>query len=236
MDWAYFFDIDGTIVEIALTPDNVQVDKDLLASIRELHERTHGAVALVTGRSISDVDKFFPIAGMLVAGQHGAEWRDANGKVSTHRTNVEGLSLVRRELEMVARRHPELFPEFKGLSVALHYRANPRLGGYANRLMRSLQSRFVPEFTLLHGKCIVELKPSGRDKGAAIQELMAVRPFQGRLPVFLGDDKTDEFGFQVINEMGGHSIKIGMGRTSARWRLKDVTAVREWLRSGIAGK
>lgn len=233
MHWAYFFDIDGTLIEIAPFPDEVFVDRDLAELIQRLHALTGGAVALITGRSIDDVDRFFPVPGAAVAGQHGLELRSPQGRLIRHPVRVESLNEVRQELIAATARHRGLLAEFKGLSIALHYRAAPRLAGYAHRLMRSLQSRFVPDFVLQRGKRVVELKPAGRDKGVAIMELMQELPFRGRTPVFVGDDVTDEFGFGVVNEMGGYSIKVGGGRTSARWRLQDVSAVKGWLMQGL---
>jgi trehalose 6-phosphate phosphatase len=233
MQWAYFFDIDGTLIEIAASPDQIFVDRQLAALIERLHAVTGGAVALITGRSIRDVDQVFPVTGMAVAGQHGLELRDAWGHLITHALRTESLNEVRQQLIEAIARHSGLVAELKGLSIALHYRAAPRLAGYAHRLMRSLQARFVPDFVLQRGKRVVELKPAGRDKGVAISELMQEPPFVGRVPVFVGDDATDEFGFSVVNDMNGYSIKVGGGPTIARYRLKDVSAVKDWLAQGL---
>ena len=99
--------------------------------------------------------------------------------------------------------------------------------------MRALRSRYVPDYAILKGKRVVELKPAGKDKGVAIRELMATYPFAGRRPIFIGDDATDELGFGVVNAMGGISVKIGHGRTNAGFRLGNVKALRDWLRSGM---
>jgi trehalose 6-phosphate phosphatase len=99
--------------------------------------------------------------------------------------------------------------------------------------MRTLQEEIGPDYTILRGKKIVEIKPGGKDKGKAVKEFMAEKPFRGRLPVFVGDDATDEYGFAVVNALGGHSIKVGTGRSIARWRLPDVTAVRAWLARAV---
>jgi trehalose 6-phosphate phosphatase len=134
-------------------------------------------------------------------------------------------------LDAVAK-HPGLIAEYKGMSIALHYRHSPALASYAHRLMRKLKQRYVPDFMIQKGKRVVELKPAGTDKGVAIAEIMSEPPFAGRTPVFVGDDATDELGFKVVNRMGGHSIKIGSGRTNAKWRLKNVRSLREWLDAG----
>jgi len=234
MEWAYFFDIDGTLIELAPAPDEIHVDERLALLIERLHAWTGGAVALITGRSIADVDGFFPLDGMAVAGQHGVELRTPDGRRSVHEAPLEGLDAVRERLATVTTRHPGLLAEFKGVSVALHYRAVPQLAGYAHRVMRGLRARFLPGYCVQAGKRVVELKPAGKDKGIALTELMREYPFSGRLPVFVGDDSTDELAFSVVNEMGGHSIKVGKGRSCASWRLENVAAVREWLSEAVS--
>jgi trehalose 6-phosphate phosphatase len=133
---------------------------------------------------------------------------------------------------VIAARHPGLLLEDKELSLALHYRRQPALGSYVHRLMRTVQAQIGPDYTVQLGKRIVELKPSGKDKGQAVTEFMSETPFSGRVPVFVGDDATDEHGFAVVNTLGGYSIKVGGGRSHARWRLPDVEAVRSWLVDG----
>lgn len=235
MEWAYFLDIDGTLIELAPSPDEIHVDEQLALLVERLHAWTGGAVALITGRSIADVDSIFPLQGMAIAGQHGVELRTPDGCLSVHEAPLAGLDAVRSRLEKVTAKHPGLLAEFKGVSVALHYRAAPQLAGYAHRLMRKMQSSFLPGYTVQRGKRVVELKPAGKDKGIAISELMREAPFVGRIPVFLGDDTTDELGFSVVNEMGGHSIKVGSGSSIASWRLENVAAVRQWLEEAVTG-
>jgi trehalose 6-phosphate phosphatase len=162
-------------------------------------------------------------------GQHGIERRSASGRVHLHRLPSGQLDGARHRLGEAAGRHPGLILEDKGLSLALHYRKAPRLGGYAHRLARLEVARLGGSYCLQSGKLVVEIKPAGRDKGKAIEEFMSARPFRGRMPVFVGDDLTDEYGFVMVNRLGGHSVKVGPGLTAARWRLRDVEAVRAWL-------
>ena len=231
--WAYFFDIDGTLVEIAATPEMVVIHDDLPELIAALHFLTGGAVALLTGRAIADVDHLLPLQEIPIAGQHGLEFRTKEGSIVRPSGGEEISGAVISALEDAAARHPGLFPEFKGSSVALHYRAAPRLGPYAHRLMRALAVNHAPGFVLQKGKRVIELIPEATDKGSALRRLMSTQPFTGRLAVVVGDDLTDEAAFGAVNEMGGHSIKVGGGRTTAEFRLRDVTAVRRWLHSGI---
>ena len=228
-DWAYFFDLDGTLVELAPVPSGVHADDALRRLIMELASVADGAVAIVTGRPISDIDRLFPDVRLPVAGQHGCERRNALGQVIRHPFASTGLEVARRTLQQVVARHTDLLLEDKGLSLALHYRQAPRLASYAHRVMRTVQRASGDGFCVQAGKRVVELKPAGRDKGMAIVEFMAEIPFHGRIPVFIGDDATDEQGFGVVNELGGMSVKVGRGRTSARWQIQNVRSVRQWL-------
>lgn len=227
--WAYFFDIDGTLLDFATRPSGVTLDAELRDLIERLYRAAGQAVALISGRSIRDVDQLFPQTRLPVAGQHGTERRDAAGRVSQHPFPVERLVVARARLTEIAARHPGLWLEDKELSLALHYRGAPGLAADAQRLMAQVQAEAGPAFCLQAGKGIVELKPAGRDKGMAVQEFMQEEPFRGRVPAFVGDDVTDEFGFRMVNQLGGHSVKVGTGDTDARWRLRDVRAVRAWL-------
>ena len=232
-DWAYFFDIDGTLVDIAESPAGARLDADLLALIARLHRTAGGAVALISGRSIADIDRLIPGIRLPAAGQHGVERRDAAGGISRHAVPSRELDWVRGRLAEAAAAHRGLLLEDKGLSLALHYRRAPRLAGYAHRLVRALLSPLGERYRIQTGKRVVEMKPAGRDKGSAVLEFMHERPFRGRTPVFLGDDITDEYGFTTVNRLHGHSVKVGRGPTAARWRLRDVRAVRAWLERGM---
>lgn len=235
MEWAWFFDVDGTLVELAPTPSSVVVHDDLTPAISLLHELTGGAVSIITGRSISDVETFLDLPEVAVSGQHGLELRSADGTVTSRKVGVTHLRKIADELKKVVEKHPDLIIEEKGMSIALHYRLAPRSASYAHRVMRSLKEKYAPGFVIQKGKRVVELKPAGTDKGNVIRHLMANPPFKGRVPVFVGDDVTDEAGFKVVNEMNGYSIKVGTGPTTARYRMSGVTKLREWLVSGMTG-
>ena len=230
--WAYFFDVDGTLIDFAASPAGVRLDRSLVRLLERLHQSTGGAVALISGRSIADIDRLFPGPRLPVAGQHGVERRGASGLVARHAFPSGKLLSVRRQLADAVTRHRGLLLEVKGLSLALHYRRAPRLGGFAHRLVRSLQARIGAEFCVQSGKRVVEMKPTGRHKGIAVLEFMKEEPFRGRTPVFIGDDVTDEYGFAAVNRLDGYSVKVGSGRTVARWRVQDARAVRAWLERG----
>lgn len=231
--WAYFLDVDGTLIDIAQSPNAIQVDDALLGLVARLHHACGGALALVSGRSIADLDHHLGSIRVPMAGQHGLERRNASGRLRTHSTtSVDKLQVLRR-LEPVVARHPGLLLEDKGQTLALHYRQTPQLASYVHRLMHDAVACSGNRLCLQKGKCVLEIKPRGFDKGSAIEEFMAESPFQGRTPVFIGDDVTDEHGFDVVNRMNGLSIKVGAGKTQARWRLRDVAAVHLWLREAI---
>jgi trehalose 6-phosphate phosphatase len=235
LSWAWFFDIDGTLVEIASAPSRIVVSDDLPHIISRLRVLSGGAVSLITGRSVSDVEKFFPIDGIAVAGQHGLEMRDPSGEVEIAFTSGADFAAIRSELSDIASRHEGLIVENKGESIALHYPQAPRLAGYAHRVKRKIREAHGSDLTIQKGKRVVELKPAGANKGSAIRELMLAPPFAGRMPVFVGDDVTDEAGFRLVNSMGGHSIKVGPGKSEAKWRLRDVRDVRQWLSEAVDG-
>ena len=232
---ALFLDIDGTLLDIAPTPERVRVDPRLAALLPAVATLLSGAVALVTGRAIRDTDRMFGELVLPVAGQHGCERRDAEGTLHLHAPNPATLTRLRRLIAEFAARHEGLSLEDKGSTLALHYRAAPHLASHVHQVMRA-QFEFAREegFRLQPGKRLLEVRPEGRDKGTAIRDFMLERPFRGRLPVFVGDDRTDEHGFAVVRSMHGIAVKVGPGKTIANHRLDDVAAVRRWLDDAVA--
>jgi trehalose 6-phosphate phosphatase len=228
---AWFLDLDGTLIAIARSPRSVRVG-GARRLIEELHRSAGGAVALISGRPLADLDRLFPGTRFAAAGQHGIERRRVSGRVSVHGPARARLDRARRILGDAAAAHPRLLVEDKGLSLALHYRNAPRLGGYAHRLAGQVAVQLGDGYCVQSGKRVVEIRPAGRDKGKAVQAFMRERPFRGRTPVFLGDDSTDEYAFAVVNRLGGVSIKVGPGPTAACWRLRNVAAARQWILHG----
>ena len=231
-NWAWFLDIDGTLLEIADRPEEVHVHARNLKLLEDLRRATGGALALVSGRSIAVLDELFKPLRLPSAGQHGAERRDAQGAL--HRHPAPPLKSVFSKITKFASSHDGLVVENKGRSVALHYRLAPQLAGAAQAAVRRAAAEAGPGIEVQDGKMVFEVKPAGCDKGKAIAAFMREAPFAGRLPVFLGDDVTDELGFRVVNRLGGHSIKIGLGASAARWRLADPAEARAWLRAWLA--
>ena len=228
-DSGFFLDIDGTLLDIAERPQLVRIDDDLGHLLATTRDATGGAVALISGRSVAEIDRLFG-RNFCAAGQHGAERRDAAGKMHQHRVPLAGLRKAHERLALMVAEHPALVLEDKGMNLALHYRLAPELAATVHEALRRLVEELGDDFELQSGKMVMEIKPSGKDKGTAIAEFLAEAPFLGRLPVFIGDDLTDEFGFELINRVGGCSVKLGEGSSAANWRLPNAHAVRAWLR------
>ncbi|HVL35695.1 MAG TPA: trehalose-phosphatase [Burkholderiales bacterium] len=228
-DWAFFLDIDGTLLEIEGHPDDVHIGRAELDLLGGLQHASGGAVALISGRPLAFIDALFHPLKLPSAGQHGAEWRDAAGKRHRHRFRAEALRRAAAPVRRFAARHEGLVFEDKGASVALHYRLAPDLAGEAEAVVRAAANDGGGAIELQHGKMVLELKPAGCDKGKAIEQFLREAPFAGRVPVFLGDDVTDEFGFRMVNGLGGHSIKVGPGPTEARYRVENPAAAKAWL-------
>ncbi|MEJ2173774.1 MAG: trehalose-phosphatase [bacterium] len=232
-DWALFLDIDGTLLTHAETPDAVYVDDALRELLERLRRQNGGALALVSGRAIADVDALFEPLVLPVAGQHGVEWRDAAGNLHHLPFPEEHLRQVAQRFAAFKARHPGIVFEDKGHSLALHYRLAPQLEREVRTLVEHAVADLGQNFELQAGKLVCELKPGGHDKGTAIEAFLSTAPFEGRTPVFIGDDLTDEYGFATVQRLGGHAVKVGEGESTAEWRLADVEAVRGWLGSAV---
>ena len=228
---ALFLDFDGTMVDIAPQPQAVHVPQPLIGVLRDLQAYLHGAVAVISGRPIEQIDAFLRPLQLPIAGVHGAEWRGGSGEV--HLLHTHPLDHVEEAACLLASRNPGLLVENKRGSVALHYRQRPELEDLCLRAMQQAVDESTG-LTLLRGKMVVEAKPSGASKGQAIETLLAEPPFAGRTPVFIGDDVTDEAGFSTVQRLGGLGIKVGEGPTVAARRLADPTALRRELEAARA--
>jgi trehalose 6-phosphate phosphatase len=228
-NWAFFLEIDGTLLEIAATPKAVHTAKADCKLVAALYDKTDGALALVSGRSLEMIDELFSPMRLPAAGQHGVERRDGRSRVHQPPLSADTLARAAEPIRAFAKRHAGLVFEHKGYSMALHYRLAPQLAAAAHAVVREAARTVGEGVEVQRGKMVAELKPVGHDKGRAIETFMRERPFAGRLPVFLGDDLTDEHGFRVVDRLGGHSIKVGAGATVARWRLPHPAAARTWL-------
>jgi trehalose 6-phosphate phosphatase len=227
--WALFLDIDGTLLDLAPEPQAVRVPPGLAARIGALARGLGGALALVSGRPLSDIDRFFP-GGFDAAGTHGAQWRLGGTETAPGATVDSALERIVALLREETDRLPGVILERKPHAIAIHYRLAPECEAQVRSLARHAAETLGPAFRLQVGKLVVELLPAAASKGAAIRRFMGLPPYAGRTPVFVGDDLTDEDGFAVVNALGGLSIRVGEGnQTLARSRLPSPAAVRDWL-------
>ncbi|MGQ0591640.1 MAG: trehalose-phosphatase [Gammaproteobacteria bacterium] len=224
--WALFLDVDGTLLDFVGHPHAVELKPELVTTLSSLHGLV--PVALISGRPIVDLDRLFTPLRLPVAGQHGAERRTANGRTIPMQ-RLSQMSAARDALADFAEACPGLLLEDKGLTLALHYRLAPQLESEVEAMMKAWMQKLGGQFILLPGNMVYELRPTATDKGAAIAAFMEEPPFAGRVPVFIGDDTTDEDGFRMVNGMGGLSVKVGGGQTVADWRLSGVATVLQWL-------
>jgi len=232
-DWALFLDIDGTLLELAPEPQAVRVPPGLAARIATLAQGLGGALALVSGRPLSDIDRFFP-GRFDAAGTHGAQWRLGGTETTPGPPVDEALAGIVALLREGTNRLPGVILEPKPHALAMHYRLAPQWEAQVRSLAGRAAERLGPAFRLQAGKLVVELLPAAAGKGAAIRRFMGQPPYAGRTPVFVGDDLTDEDGFAVVNALGGLSIRVGEGEpTLAQSRLPSPAAVRDWL-AGLA--
>jgi len=228
---ALFLDVDGTLLEIAATPDRVRVPGSLRNTLQVSFEREHGALALLSGRSLEDLDQLFSPCIFPASGKHGLEVRLPSGKIVRPEVDPSVLDRARRWLNILQNDNRGLLLEDKGVALAMHYRLAPGLAPEVEVVMNEMVAELGDAFIVRPGKCVSELMPRGFDERSAIQLLMQERVFAGRTPVFVGDDLTDEVGFQAVNEMGGHSIRVGnLAETAAQYRFSSVSTVVAWLR------
>lgn len=223
---AFFFDVDGTLIDLAARPDLVVVPAALSGNLAALAERAGGALALVSGRAVSALDALFPGVDLAMAGVHGGEIRRRPGE-DVHARSAPLDAALRERLGDVADRF-RLLMEDKGSSVALHYRADPSVAPAVEAELARLVAR-MEGVGLLKGHFVFELRRAGHDKGTAIAAFMEEAPFRGRRPVFLGDDVTDEAGFAVVRAMGGLAVSVGAARPGAHLVLPDAASVRALL-------
>ena len=230
--WALFLDVDGTLLELAETPQGVHVSAALKQLLEEVRWRLDGALALVSGRSLANLDQLFSPLHFVASGVHGCERRSLNGSVMRPEIDAAAIARVRNELGTFVRTHEGLLLEDKHYAVALHFRRAPGMRDAVYRIMNEVLSHLGPTFALQAGKSVLELRPGAWSKGTSITAFMQEPPFAGRTPVFIGDDVTDEDAFEVVNAMGGVSIRVGHAlETVARYRLGGVSEVLRWLRT-----
>jgi trehalose 6-phosphate phosphatase len=233
--WALFLDVDGTLLDFAHHPDHVEVDAQLHDDLARLGTRLDGAVALLSGRPLAQLDALFDWGGRPAAGLHGAELRMPDGR--EHVTGEDpAFADVRARAEALVANVRGVMLEDKRHALGLHYRQAPQAREAAECTAQALLQDAGKGYVLQRGDHVIELKPAGVDKGRALATLMRHAPFSGRMPVMLGDDLTDEDAFLYVNANDGASVVVGIRRpTEARFALDDPAAVRAWLHDLAVG-
>jgi trehalose 6-phosphate phosphatase len=227
--WAVFLDFDGTLAEFAEAPHLVEVDAALPGTLMRLHDALGGALAVISGRPVREIDAFLAPLSLPTAGLHGLEWRHAQRETHDVHTANGDIVQVREALEAFAASIPGLQIEDKRRTVALHYRRAPDAEAACREAVTEALAGHEA-LCVLAGKMVFEIKPRGIDKGTAITRFMSEAPFGGRIPLFAGDDVTDEDGFAAVNARSGISIRVGDSRsTLARFRTDGVPALLSWL-------
>lgn len=228
---ALYLDFDGTLAELAQTPDGVVIDESLPPLLTALAARLDGALAILTGRRLAAIDALISPVHVAGAGLHGAEIRPEPGITIFHGEPAAATPLVRRLRKRFAD-DPRVLVEDKDVAVALHFRRAPARAAECREAMRAYAPPWL--FDVIDGSQVVEARPRGVDKGAALKALSRHQPFVGRRPVFVGDDRTDEDGFTAAQALSGFGVKVGDGASAARYRIGTVGEVHRWLRSSLA--
>ena len=224
---ALFLDFDGTLVELAETPDSIEVAPRLPKLLRQVARSLEGRLGIISGRSIGDIERHMDCTGLALSGSHGLELRLANGEHIPLSAAVD-LSDARARIADFAARTSGLLVEEKPRSIAVHFRQAPEQEERVREFLSQLARR--KGLAVQAGKMVLELRPKGADKGDALRAFMAEPEFAGARPVFVGDDVTDEDAFEAAAAMGGAGVLVGAERPSAaQWRLPDVESVARWL-------
>ena len=234
---AVFLDVDGTLLEIAPLPELVHVPGRLPGLIARLAKERQGALALISGRPLAQLDRLFQPWHGAAAGLHGIERRRADGSPDQilDRAGEAALDHIRPKLAAMVGDASGLVFEDKGGTIAVHYRAVPEREAEIRAYAETLLNETEPALRLIAGKMVVEFQPSSVNKGLAVAAFLAEPPFFGRRPVFVGDDTTDEDGFAEVRRRDGMAVRVGSPRaTAANYRLPTVGAVLDWLaRTGL---
>jgi trehalose 6-phosphate phosphatase len=227
---AVLLDVDGTLIELAPTPQEVRVPASLKHVLSRLRDSVGGALALVSGRPLADLDHLFEPLRLPMVGGHGAENRmTAGGPVDRSRVREMDPEL-RRRLSAIAAATPGVLAEDKGYSMALHYRLAPQAEKFVCDEIKRVTSEMphVP-IEILPGKSMFEVKPPAFNKGIAVREMMRSEPFKGRRPIFIGDDVTDESVFKVVPEFDGLAYSVGRKFPNTHGYFATPREVRHWL-------
>ena len=228
---ALFLDLDGTLVDIAPSPDEVVAPQQLVTSLGALERRLNGALAVVSGRPIAAIDALLAPLRLPAAGVHGAEIRFEAGQKNISRAAPPIPDGVRWLLAPLAD-IPGVVIEDKSVAIAVHFRQKPAAAARVREVVEAAVSAHgADQLTIIPGKCVFEIKHARFSKGTAVAEFMARAPWAGRRPVFVGDDVTDEAAFAVLPKWCGLGIAVGEDRPGAVVGFATAAEVRSWLAS-----
>lgn len=228
-DCALFLDFDGTLVDIVARPDEVTVDPNLPDTLNRLQKLLGGALAIISGRPISFLDERFGAHRFDIAGLHGLEHRIGDRIFLCDPDDHPLLRGVVECFEDVFASKTGLLIEDKGCSVAVHWRQAPHEKDFALATVHAAVEALGSDYRVQAGKAVAEILPSAAGKGKVIERFLQSPPYQGRRPIFIGDDLTDENGFRTVNAHGGLSVRIGSGETIATVRLGAPADLRHFL-------
>ena len=227
---AILLDVDGTLLDIAARPQEVRVPSRLRSVLQNLSEQLDGALAFISGRPLTDVDRIFAPLRLPAVGGHGAEIRPAADAEIIYQDAQPLDSKLKQNLTKIGKLSPGILIEDKGYSLAIHYRLAPQLGGDVVRSVAAICDKFGPaRLEILPGKSVIEIKHSGFNKGTALRQLMAYDTFAGRRPIFIGDDVTDDAAFAVLPEFSGVGLSVGGIVPGASFNFESPHDVRIWL-------
>jgi trehalose 6-phosphate phosphatase len=228
--WALFLDVDGTLLDISETPDGVMVPPGLTPNLVTIWQALGGALAFVTGRSIADIDRLFSPVRLPAAGQHGSEIRFAPDDAVIDMPTAPISAPLRHAVALVARDYPGVELEDKGMTLAVHYRQVPEWERFLSQRLQDIVNAAGHGIILTRGRKVLELRDMRHSKATAVQAFMRQPPFTDRVPVFIGDDITDEDGFQAVEQFGGNALAVGDVHRARRQTVFATPAdVRAWL-------
>lgn len=227
---ALFLDVDGTLLDIAAAPERVVVPEGLVTNLRQLEAALSGAMAIVTGRTLVDLDQLFRGLKIRAAGVHGAQMRYDPVQITAIEASPVLPDRLWGALNAALAEFPEVYRENKRFSFAIHFRARPDLAGLLRTLLqRLIDDETTLDLTLMEAQLAYEIKTRGFDKGTAIASFMTRPPFVGRTPLFIGNDATDDAGFAVVSDRGGIAYSVGARRPRTVAMFPDPATVRRWL-------
>ena len=226
---ALFLDVDGTLYEIENSPSLIKPCFRLQKKLHTIRNRLKGALGLISGRTLDDLDRLFDKNKISFAGNHGAQLRDAL-RIKEHRANTGNIKRIADNIKELLNGQKNVGIENKGSNLTIHFRNSTIDRREINRIIMKLV-KCDPSLTFLKGKEVLEVKPLSHNKGTAISYFMKTKPFIKRRPIFIGDDVTDEDGFETVNKKGGWSVRVGnYKRSKAKFFLPNVKSVHEVMK------